>query len=97
FLRRVNPVGSQKNMLQTFSPSFCSCDVSKKSESTADSHERPTGDRSCLHGINEETAVTSKERSREDSFVLDRICSSETEPYRVLRRLRIYRKKLKVR
>src|SRR5262249_54090929 len=60
------------------------------------SHERPRGDRSCLHVINEETAVTSKERSPEESFVRGRLGSRETEPYRVLRRLRIYRKKLKV-
>ena len=76
-------------MLQTFRPPFGSCDVSIKSESTVYSHERPRGDRSCLHRIGEETAVTNKERSREESFVRGRLGSRGTELYRAVRSLRL--------
>src|SRR5262245_18585730 len=66
-----------------------SCDVSTKSKSTVYSHERPRADRSCLHGINEQIAVTNKGRSPGESFARGPPGSRETELYKMARSLAV--------
>ena len=61
----------------------------RKSASTVYSHDYRKDGRSCLQVINEETAVTNKERSPEENFARDPPDSRGTELYRVARLLRV--------